>query len=150
MPKYVHGSAARPLPKQAPKKPTNVPKKKPKTRTSKKQSKAVQRRSQLNFIYTIAVASVVVILFYTCYQYLNLQASVQNHKSELTQLEADLTSLKDANDDLEMSIQMSIDYDSIYDTAINDLGMVYPGRDNVIYYESGESEYVQQYGSIPE
>ena len=33
--------------------------------------------------------------------------------------------------------------------AVNELGMVYPERDQVITYDAGVSEYVKQYHDIP-
>ena len=36
----------------------------------------------------------------------------------------------------------------ISDTAVNELGMVYPNRSQVINYDSKESEYVKQYKDI--
>ena len=41
------------------------------------------------------------------------------------------------------------DYEQIYNTAVNELGMVYPERDQVITYDAGVSEYVKQYHDIP-
>ena len=40
--------------------------------------------------------------------------------------------------------------DAIYDTAVNDLGMIYPGKGQVITYDSKESEYVKQFKDVPE
>ena len=58
--------------------------------------------------------------------------------------------LKENNDVLESDINASIDYDAIYDTAVNELGMVYPEKKQVITYDSKESEYVKQYKDVPE
>jgi hypothetical protein len=48
----------------------------------------------------------------------------------------------------ESEINAGIDYNAIYDTAVNELGMVYPSRSQVIGYDSKESEYVKQYKDI--
>ena len=48
-----------------------------------------------------------------------------------------------------METEADIDYDAIYDTAVNELGMVYPAKGQVIRYAAGESEYVKQYQNIP-
>ena len=57
---------------------------------------------------------------------------------------------QDDNDALESDINASIDYNALYDTAVNELGMVYPGKDQVITYNSKESEYVKQYKDVPD
>ena len=54
-----------------------------------------------------------------------------------------------AIDELELEINAGIDYEQIYNTAVNELGMVYPERDQVITYDAGVSEYVKQYHDIP-
>ena len=50
----------------------------------------------------------------------------------------------------EEEINAGIDYNAIYDTAVNDLGMIYPGKGQVITYDSKESEYVKQFKDVPE
>ena len=104
----------------------------------------------MNFLYTVAVLGVVALMFTICYQYLNMQASVKNSASEIAQLEQQLAKIKASNDEEEQEINASIDYDAIYNTAVNELGMIYPERNQVITYDAGVSEYVKQYQDIPE
>ena len=61
----------------------------------------------------------------------------------------ELNELTNSNDELELEINAGIDYEQIYNTAVNELGMVYPERDQVITYDAGVSEYVKQYHDIP-
>jgi len=42
----------------------------------------------------------------------------------------------------------SVNLDEIREKAMNELGMVYPSRSQVIGYDSKESEYVKQYKDI--
>ena len=120
----------------------------------RKQRKAQQRRihraNKMNFLYTAAVTTVVAVIFVICYQYLNLQTVVKNNAAQVAELEAKLNTLTAENDELDVEISAGIDYDAIYETAVNELGMVYPERSQVIRYEAGESEYVKQYQDIPE
>ena len=60
-----------------------------------------------------------------------------------------LNSLTSQNDEREAQAEADIDYDAIYDTAVNELGMVYPAKGQGIRYAAGESEYVKQYQNIP-
>ena len=48
-----------------------------------------------------------------------------------------------------METEADIDYDAIYDTAVNELGMVYAEPNQVILYDGGTDDYVRQNGSIP-
>ena len=99
------------------------------------------------FYFPSIYASVV---FFICYQYLNVQAAAKVNSDKIIELKSTLNSLKDNNDALEADINASIDYDAIYDTAVNDLGMIYPGKGQVITYDSKESEYVKQFKDVPE
>ena len=64
-------------------------------------------------------------------------------------LEAQLETLKAKNDDLETSINTSIDLDHIYQVATQELGMVYANKDQILQYDKTESEYVRQNEEIP-
>lgn len=79
---------------------------------------------------------------------------MSSHRSRLTQQQlqgfsSELNELTNSNDELELEINAGIDYEQIYNTAVNELGMVYPERDQVITYDAGVSEYVKQYHDIP-
>lgn len=118
-------------------------------REKRLQQKQLQRAHKVNFLYTVAVVGVVAFIFTVCIQYLELQASVKNNSTDVSKLESQLSKLTDQNDMTEVEINGSIDYDSILDTAINQLGMVYPSRKQFVEYDSKNSEYVKQYSDIP-
>lgn len=110
----------------------------------------IRRNNKLNLMYTMVVASVAAVVFFICYQYLNVQAVAKVNSDKIIELKSTLNSLKEDNDALESDINASINYDSIYDIAVNELGMVYPGKSQVITYESKESEYVKQFKDVPD
>ena len=87
-------------------------------------------------------------VFAICYQYLNLQSDIKTNSTAVVELQNQLNSLKAENNSHESEINAGIDYNAIYDTAVNELGMVYPSRSQVIGYDSKESEYVKQYKDI--
>lgn len=64
-------------------------------------------------------------------------------------LEAQLSELKAENDDEYNRVTSSVDLEEIREIAINELGMVYAGADQVILYDGQGSDYVRQYGEIP-
>lgn len=119
-------------------------------RVRKLRQKAVQRAHKVNFLYTVAVTGVLAFIFTVCVQYLQLQSNVKISSSQVASLESKLTKMTADNDMTEVEINGSIDYKAILDTAINELGMVYPDKQQVIEYNSSESEYVKQYADIPE
>ena len=67
----------------------------------------------------------------------------------MAKLEARLTQLTVKNDEIKMEIDGSIDYDELLRIAVEELGMAYPVRGQIVEYESSESEYVKQYKDIP-
>jgi cell division protein FtsL len=113
----------------------------------KARQKQIRRNNKINLMYTMVVASVAAVVFFICYQYLNVQAVAKANSDKIIELKSTLNSLKDDNDALESDINASIDYNALY---VNELGMVYPGKDQVITYNSKESEYVKQYKDVPD
>ena len=119
-------------------------------RQRRAKQKQIRHNNKINLMYTVVVATVASVVFFICYQYLNVQAAAKVNSDKIIELKSTLNSLKDNNDALEADINASIDYDAIYDTAVNDLGMIYPGKGQVITYDSKESEYVKQFKDVPE
>lgn len=109
----------------------------------------LHRANKINFLYTIGVSVIVITMFVLCVQYLNIQSAVQGNQSTVKEMQSQLNELTVENDETEVWINTSIDYELIYDTAVNELGMIYPDRNQVITYDSTISEYVKQYKDIP-
>lgn len=112
-------------------------------------NRRIRRANKVNFLYTLGVSAIVVTIFIMCVQYLNIQSAVQGNQNTVTQLQTKLNEITNENDERETEINTSIDYELIFDTAVNELGMIYPDRNQVITYDSAISEYVKQYKDIP-
>lgn len=108
----------------------------------------IRRNNRVNLVYTTVLAICATAVFAICYQYLNLQSDIKTNSTAVVELQNQLNSLKAENNSHESEINAGIDYNAIYDTAVNELGMVYPSRSKVIGYDSKESEYVKQYKDI--
>ena len=133
---YQYGSAVRKLETAAPEvRPYNP-------------ARHEEQEQEINLIYTTVLALCATAVFAICYQYLNLQADIKANNATVVELQNQLNSIKAENNSHEAEINASIDYNAIYDTAVNELGMVYPNRSQVINYDSKESEYVKQYKDI--
>lgn len=116
------------------------------------QAMAEQRRESLTIAFPVLVLLCVCVstMLYFGYQYLNLQSSVDTHMKNVREMETRLENLRVENDALEQSIDINVDLSYVYDVAINKLGMVHAGAENVIRYDKTESQYVRQYEQIPE
>lgn len=127
----------------------------------KRQLHIVKNRKPKKDLYTraqvmqnrMALAITVVALLavcYSCINYLHLQAEVSGKAEVISELEAQYVDLKTENDLTEVVIDSTIDYDNILNVAINELGMVYANKDQVIVYNSQEMECVKQLSDIPQ
>ena len=108
-------------------------------------TKTVSLNRPLSIMLMLSVAAVL----FTGYNYLCLKSSIDAHMDNVKTLEARLENLRNENDELERSIDTSIDLNHVYDVAVNELGMVHANRNNIIQYDKTESEYVRQYEDIP-
>ncbi|HIX16544.1 MAG TPA: septum formation initiator family protein [Candidatus Hungatella pullicola] len=114
-------------------------------RVRRNQEKALQ----MDLPYVIMLTFAAVCTLYLCVSYLQLQSSITTRMRNIETLEAQLETLKAKNDDLETSINTSIDLDHIYQVATQELGMVYANKDQILQYDKTESEYVRQNEEIP-
>ena len=99
------------------------------------------------FVLFTAVAAVCIL--FIAINYLQVKSSIVMTMNTIEARELELERVKANNDLLERKIQTYTDLDYIYQVATTELGMVRPGEDQVLYYESTESEYVRQYEQIP-
>lgn len=76
------------------------------------------------------------------------QALTQNMHS-ISALKEQYEKLVLNNDDLEKQIEADIDYEAIYNQAVNEYGMTYPEKNQVIGFDKGETPYVRQEESVP-
>ncbi len=150
---YVGGSAARKL-QTAQAVPEADRRRRQQEKEEQRKQEELRRRqigraNRINFLYTVAVIGVAVVLYAVCWQYLQLQTSVKANAAEISNLQSQITKLTAENDEMELQINAGIDYEQIYETAVNELGMVYPDKRQVVTFDAGISEYVKQYQDVP-
>ncbi len=103
----------------------------------------------MNPAFAVFLAFSVVATLTACTLMLSMQAKVTNQSNTITALQSDIEALTDDNNAYEARINSSVDLEQIRETAINQLGMVYPTEGQVLYYELTESDYVRQYQDVP-
>lgn len=108
-----------------------------------------QAASRFGALYTMFLVAAVVVTLMVCAKYISLINTNSDMSKKITAAQTQITSLKEKNDLMKLSIDTSIDYDYIFKVATEELGMVYPSQSQIIPYSSGESEYVIQYSDIP-
>ena len=144
---YQYGSAVRKL-RSVPEIHTYEHERRIEEQERRQRRREIRRNNRVNLVYTTVLAICATAVFAICYQYLNLQSDIKTNSTAVVELQNQLNSLKAENNSHESEINAGIDYNAIYDTAVNELGMVYPSRSQVIGYDSKESEYVKQYKDI--
>ena len=148
---FVYGSA---VPKREYETPVREPRHQDKEevrRQTKERQASENRRKASRFgaIYTFFVVSAVAVTLFTCTKYISQINTQSEQNKEIARLQEQLNEMKEANDQKELDIDTSVDFNYIYRVATEELGMIHASADQVISYESGESEYVIQYSNIP-
>ena len=107
--------------------------------------RSTEKRGVVNAGYMLFLTLMMCVTGYFCVSYLNLTSSITNDLSTIAKLEAEVNSLKAENDDYENRINGTVDLEEIKKKAMNDLGMQYASEDQIISYESDDTDYVRQY-----
>lgn len=124
-------------------------------RERKRNARAAARKNQERalqmspgYVVFLAGAMAVMVGVFACY--LHLQAELTSSMKNVAALESEVLDLKTDNDAQQARINTSVDLESIRQKAIEELGMVYPAEDQIIYFEVDTTDYMNQYEDIPE
>lgn len=129
-----------PEPEREPEQPARRPAPAPNRKALQKNR---NRLESMNLKELIVAAICVTMAIAAAVLHLQLHTDLDAKIAKAAALESELSSMRMRNDELENKINVGIDYAAIYDQAINDLGMTYPGKDQLIYYTADKSEYFE-------
>lgn len=104
---------------------------------------------QMNRRYIGFLIGCAVLVFASAAMYLNQISETTAAKKKIETLESQTADLKSQNDEQASRMESQVNPEEIRRIAIEELGMVYAGKEQVIDYSYEESEYVRQYESIP-
>ncbi len=151
---YVDGTSVRELnaaPKRVPRRDPRVIERE---RKQKNRRNAVRRNRErelsMNFGFVAFLSICVILCAAACVILVKAQSSATQNLKNITALESRVTDLKTSNDEMEKRLHTSIDLNEIKDIAINQLGMKYASEDQIVYYHVEKTNYMDQYGDIPE
>lgn len=119
-------------------------------RVNERISRNTRRARAFDLKYTMALTVATVFLFVSCVNMLTLQADITEQRREIATLERNLESLIDTNNETGKRLESSVDLTKVYDTAIKELGMVYPKNGQIVSYEATNPDYVKQFKDVPE
>lgn len=142
---YVDGTAVRKLQSV----PADRPQKKQTPSTSQATKRNRERALSMNVGYVIFLTVAAVICVFMCVNFLQLQAKGTKLQKEVTALETTLDAAILENDSDYNRIMTSVDMEYVKDVAMNELGMVYAKKSQIVTYEMQDGDYVRQYTEIP-
>lgn len=108
-----------------------------------------QRRAmKLGVGYISFFAGAVAVALFVCFQYLGIQADLDQKTRQIENLRTEITNLKEKNTSEYNFIANSVNLDEIRDRA-EELGMVYADDSQIVKYQSAGDQEIKQYASIP-
>ena len=141
---YTYGSTARRL--------DAVPKVRPERQQPVRRQAPAKKKGlkTISFQYVLLLAVATVITLGVCVGYLQLRSEVDGRIARISKMEIELKDAKAENDANYNYVMKDVDLEEIRAIAIEELGMTYATKDQVVLYEAEESDYVRQYEEIPE
>ena len=144
---YVYGNVVT-KPSYEPQRRTSAPKRK--KNVSRRVSQNRKKALAMNRAYVTFLAVAAIFALILCVNYVQMQSRITSHSKEVSSLQKELADLKEQNNTKYNSVMDSINLDEIREKAMNELGMVYASKDQVISYQSPTNDYVKQYEVIPD
>ena len=108
-----------------------------------------KRESAYDLMYTVFLMASVGITLLVCIVYMYANTRLTKAEQSVAVLQSQLQEIQEQNTSLQESLSTTIDLNEVYRIATKRMGMVYPDEDQIIYYDSSNSDYVRQYESIP-
>lgn len=142
---YVYGNTVRRLEVVPEMEPSKKEQRIPKNSIRKNREKA----KHMNPAYVMFLSVACVVTFVVCFHYIQLRSEITGRMENIAALESKLSDLKIENDAEYSRANSSIDLEEIKRIAMEELGMVYADKDQVVMYEDKEAEYFRQYEDIP-
>ncbi len=109
-----------------------------------------QKVKTMSFTQVVFLVMATLVTIFVLVNYIQLRSEMENRIVAIRELELELKDAKAENDADYNDIMLKVNLEEIRRVAIEELGMTYATSEQVVEYESEESDYVRQYESIPE
>ena len=121
-----------------------------KKHTSKQVRKNHSKALHMNRAYVVFLAMAAVAMLFVCVNYIQLRSTITSRSANITALQEELSTLREENNTKYNVVMDSVNLEEVRTTAIEELGMVYANKDQIIEYDNPTGGYVKQYEEIPE
>ncbi len=108
-----------------------------------------ERALSLGYGYVAFLTLAAIVVAVSAVFYIRLQSDITAHIKQISTLESQLEDVRMDNDATQKRINSEIDLTHVKDVAINRLGMVYAGENQIAYYTVDNNDYLNQYEDIP-
>ena len=123
--------------------------KKPAKRLSEQTRKNRERATHMSMGYVAFLCVSMCVAAIILYNYLALQTANTSAVTAISALESELNTMKLDNDEEYSRIMSSVDMEEIKTRAIEDLGMQYAEKGQVVEVPGVADDYVRQYKAMP-
>lgn len=118
-------------------------------RISYRRRRSMDKASYMTLPYVLVLTLACLLVVGMAAYYVSVRSQVSVVQREVRALETQLEAVRIENEDLALKVDQGIDLQEIYRVATQEMGMVFPAYDQLLYYEKAESEYVRQNENIP-
>ena len=115
--------------------------------TARSVARNLEKTRRLNPRKVLIYSLFLVLFAMVCAGYISAQSEAYRRSGNIASLQSQIETLKSDNDVREKRIAAGINFIEIKKAASEELGMVYPSEDQVVYYTIGNSDYMLQYRS---
>lgn len=120
-------------------------------KNAKNNVRAVTRLNYgIDLFSAVVLSLALVCIFYFGLQYLTLNSKIAETNKSVSALSKTYTSMQNRNDEAYRAVEDTVSIENVYVTAVKELGMVYPGENQIVTYNYSEEGYVRQYQKLPE
>ncbi|MDO5564542.1 MAG: hypothetical protein Q4F88_04870 [Eubacteriales bacterium] len=117
-------------------------------RLKRRKVRTIKKTKLINTVLVSMLILSIILAGFMVSRFVSLRILINVKSQKIIKLEKILDANKQKNDSLENDIDTKFDYDELFNIAVMDLGMRYPGNDEVIKFDKTKSEYVRQYENI--
>ena len=105
-----------------------------------------KKKSRMSVVtMTIATA----LILGSCALYIQQNSKLSATMKQVATLEAELINITQENDATQKRVETSVNLEDIRKQAMDELGMVYPSENQIVYYHIDNTDYMEQYKDIP-
>lgn len=152
---YIHGNTIRELEEAQPVRRERRSREEIERANRRKARRNAARRNRekaysMSMGYVGFLSVCVLLCVFAAFSLIKMQAQITSRMQNVAVMETKTADIKAENDAKYKEITTSVDMDKIKKTAMKKYGMKYASKKQVVYYTVNTSNYMDQYGDIPE